>query len=219
MRELLAQSVDQMRTTIDRFPWEERSAYAGWLAQTYYYVRHSTRLLAAAAARFAMDDRGSVLHHRFTAHMREEKKHELLALHDLKKIGGDIEDYPEYASTRMFYEPQYYKVEHCAPIALFGYILPLEAIGPARGPLIASRVSASLGSGCASFVQLHAEEDDGHLAKALALLEALDGTERRLVEDNVQQTAHAYCEMLHDIRRQLDRRVVNPGGFRGSSAE
>ena len=34
------------------FPWTERAAYVGWLAQTYYYVRHSTRLLAAAAARF-----------------------------------------------------------------------------------------------------------------------------------------------------------------------
>jgi len=33
-------------------PWENQSFYAEWLAQTYFYVRHSTRLLCLAAARF-----------------------------------------------------------------------------------------------------------------------------------------------------------------------
>ena len=51
----------------DRFPWEERAAYADWLAQTYYYVRHTTRLIASAAARFPIDERGNSLHHRFAA--------------------------------------------------------------------------------------------------------------------------------------------------------
>lgn len=95
--------------------------------------------------------------------MAEEKKHELLALHDIQVLGETLESLPEHPSTRMFYEPQYFKIEHQSPLALFGYILPLEAIGPAQGPQIAESVTAVYGPKCASFVKLHAGEDVEHL--------------------------------------------------------
>jgi hypothetical protein len=204
MKILLDDCVAQLTSATDRFPWEDRRAYADWSAQTYYYVRHSTRLLAAAAARFAYDERGNALHHRFAAHMAEEKKHELLCLHDLKQLAMSIDGLPEHHSTRAFYEPQYYKIEHGAPIALFGYILPLEAIGPACGHRIIDRVVAEHGEKAASFLKLHSEEDVEHLNKALTLMESLPPAERRLVEENVRQTTYGYVAMLQDIRRQLD---------------
>jgi len=204
MKTLLSDCVVQLTYATDRFPWEDRRAYADWTAQTYYYVRHSTRLLAAAAARFAYDERGNALHHRFASHMAEEKKHELLCVHDLKQLGTSLDGLAEHHSTRAFYEPQYYKIEHCAPIALFGYILPLEAIGPACGQRIIDRVVAAHGEKSASFLKLHSAEDVEHLDKALALLEVLPPAERRLVEGNMRQTTYAYVAMLHDMRRQLD---------------
>jgi hypothetical protein len=204
MNALLAETVAELAAAVDRFPWERRTAYADWLAQTYYYVRHSTRLLAAAAARFAFDERGNALHHRFAAHMGEEKKHEQLCTHDLRELRASIEDYSERHSTRMFYEPQYYKIEHEAPIALFGYIMPLEAIGPAHGGRIIARVEAAHGDKCASFVKLHSKDDVEHLEKANALVEALPHHERRLVETNLRQTTFAYVAMLEDIRRKSD---------------
>jgi thiaminase len=106
MKTLLSECVADLSAATDQFPWEERAAYADWLAQTYYYVRHTTRLIACAAARFPLDERGNSLHHRFATHMGEEKKHEQLAVHDLRQIGAAIEDLPEHASTRMFYESQ-----------------------------------------------------------------------------------------------------------------
>src|SRR4051794_23231768 len=84
------------------FPWGDRRAYADWLAQTYYYVHHSTRLLACAAARFPTDERGDGLHHRFGKHMSEEQKHEKLCVHDLKGLGTSVVDWPERHATRMF---------------------------------------------------------------------------------------------------------------------
>jgi hypothetical protein len=204
MKSLLADCLAQLTSATDRFPWEDRRAYADWSAQTCYYVRHSTRLLAAAAARFPYDERGNALHHRFATHMAEEKKHELLCVHDLKELGTSLDALPEHHSTRAFYEPQYYKIEHAAPIAFFGYILPLEAIGPACGRKTIERVVAAHGDKTASFLKLHSDEDVEHLDKALAMLEGLPAAERSLVEGNMRQTTYGYVAMLQDIRRQLD---------------
>ncbi len=189
---------------VDRFPWAERRAYADWLAQTYFYVRHSTRLLAAAAARFSHDARDTALHYRFATHMAEEKKHELLCVHDLSAIGETLDSLPERHSTRMFYEPQYYKIEHQAPIALFGYILPLEAIGPLHGMRVLDPIIRSHGEKAASFLKLHAAEDVEHLDKALLMLDGIGAAERRLVQENMRQTTYAYVAILHDIRRHFD---------------
>jgi thiaminase len=204
MKALLAECSERLGHGVDRFPWSDRRAYADWLAQTYFYVRHSTRLLAAAAARFSHDERDTALHCRFAAHMAEEKKHELLCVHDLKVIGASLDSLPEHHSTRMFYEPQYYKIEHQAPIALFGYILPLEAIGPSHGKRILEPLLLAHGDKCAAFLKLHAAEDIDHLDKALELLDGLAGAERTLVEENMRQTTYAYVAMLEDIRRHLD---------------
>src|SRR5690606_24416532 len=93
MKQLLERCTLQMKTAGEKFPWTSRKVYGDWLAQTYYYVRHSTRLLAAAAARFPLDERGSALHYRFAAHIGEEKRHEQLALHDLQQLGFTLAEF------------------------------------------------------------------------------------------------------------------------------
>jgi hypothetical protein len=202
MKAHLDACVERLRLATVQFPWEEPAAYADWLAQTYYYVRHSTRLLAASAARFALDARGNALHHRFAAHMAEEKQHEKLALHDIKELGFSIDSLPERSSTRFFYEAQYYKIEHVHPIALFGYILPLEAIGPACGKLVVERVSAAHGRHgrkVIAFLELHVEDDVDHLAKALEALAAIGPEQREVVLQNLEQSTDGYLGILRDV--------------------
>ncbi len=198
MKRTLDECCEVLAAEVDRFPWSLRSAYVDWLAQTYYYVLHSTRLLATAAGRFEFDERGQALHHRFATHIGEEKKHELLALHDLKVLGAEL--LPERHSTRMFYEPQYYKIERNGPIGLFGYIMPLEAIGPLRGKQIMTALLGAFGEKCVSFLKLHAQDDVEHLEKALASLESASPRDRTFVEENMRQTTFAYCQMLREIR-------------------
>jgi hypothetical protein len=210
MRDLLEACSRRLGDAVDRFPWADVGAYADWLAQTYFYVRHSTRLLAAAAARFGHDDRGSALHARFAAHMGEEKRHELLCVHDLNALGEPLDRYPERAATRMFYEPQYYKIEHQTPIALFGYILPLEAVGPTHGKRLLEPVARAHGSRCVAFLKVHVAEDVEHLDKALGLLQGLGEPERALVEQNMEQTTYGYTGILDDIAR----RIAAPAGAR-----
>jgi hypothetical protein len=204
MKSVLVECTNVLGRGLDRFPWADKNAYGDWIAQTYYYVRHSTRLLAAAAARFPFDERGIALHLRFAAHMAEEKKHELLCVHDLKVLGLTLADFTEHASTRMFYEPQYYKIEHQDPLALFGYILPLEAIGPWHAARVIEAITKAHGEKSAQFMKLHSEEDVEHLDKALQMLEGCSPKEKALVEENMQQTTYAYVAMLEDIRRLRD---------------
>jgi pyrroloquinoline quinone (PQQ) biosynthesis protein C len=204
MKATLDACVSEMAAAGELFPWTKRAAYMGWLAQTYHYVRHSTRLLAAAAARFPLTRPGDALHVRFGAHIGEEKRHELLCVRDIQALGGSIDACPELPTTRMFYEPQYYKVEHQAPSALLGYILPLEVIAPQSGARIIEQVSAAFGKKSANFLQVHAQEDVEHVQRALGLLDALPNTERLLIEENMKQTALGYVNMLAAIARQAE---------------
>ncbi len=195
----LEHCVEQLGSALRAFPWQEQSAYADWLTQTYFYVRHSTRLLAASAARFKQDEAGDALHHRFTKHMSEEKRHERLALHDLRQLGLSTEGIVERNSTRLFYECQYYKVEHVDPTALFGYILALEAMSATHGPWVYGVVSKAHGPSAATFLKLHAQDDEHHTKEALSMLERLSASSRLEVEGNLEQSTYAYLLILRDI--------------------
>jgi hypothetical protein len=200
MRTLFTRCLAELEAAVEAFPWHERRAYADWLAQTYFYVRHSTRLLATAAARFSHDDRGAALHQRFGAHLGEEDRHELLALHDLAALGLPLEDFPERDATRMFYETQYYKVEHQDPLVLFGYILPLEAIVVAKGPWVLARTDALYGRAAGSFLRVHAHDDVDHLDKAFAALAGITPQQEALVACNLGQSTSAYHGILRSVQ-------------------
>jgi predicted metal-dependent hydrolase len=155
--------------------------------------------LAASAARFAQDEAGDALHLRFSKHMGEEKRHERLALHDREQLGIKTSELVERPSTRLFYECQYYKIEHVDPTALFGYILALEAMSAEHGPWVYDEVAAAHGPNAATFLRLHARDDEDHTKQALAMLERLPATSRAHVERNLEQSTFGYLLILRDI--------------------
>lgn len=199
MKNALESCVARLGEGLRAFVWRDRERYGDWLAQTYWYVRHSTRLLAAAAARFGHDDLGNSLHVRFAAHMAEEKRHELLAKHDLSALDLRLDAFAERPSTRGFYECQYYKIEHVNPVALFGYILALEAMSAAHGPWVYERVASAHGPAAATFLKLHAHDDADHVQKAIAMLERIDARGRADIEQNLLQSTFGYLAMLGEL--------------------
>jgi thiaminase len=202
MNTVLDQSMLEVRAAIRAFPWSDRAAYGDWLTQTYHYVKHSTRLLAAAAARFPTDEAGDLLHHRFAKHMAEEKKHELLCLHDLKALDFPLGAFSELPTTRMFYASQYFEVEHEDPTALFGYILVLEVTSVREGGWVRARVGEAHGEKAAAFVTLHAEEDVAHVEKAVRALDAVTEAQKERVHRTMRQTARGYRAILEDTARR-----------------
>lgn len=211
MKDTFSSCMRRLEQGTQEYPWGQREAYADWLAQTYYYVSHSTRLLATAASRFPLDARGSALHQRFAKHIAEEDRHELLAEHDIEALGLTLARFPERDSTRMFYESQYYKVEHQDPIALFGYILPLEAVAATRGRWVLERIDRYFGRAAGTFLRVHAEDDVDHVEKAFAALEGISHAQAALVECNLRQSTTAYLGMLRELREDHD----NPSVARG----
>jgi pyrroloquinoline quinone (PQQ) biosynthesis protein C len=220
MKRALDAAVESLGLGLRDFPWEDGAAYAGWLSQTYHYVRHSTRLLAASAARFGFEEMGNQLHHRFAVHMAEEKQHELLALNDLKRMKrASLADYPELPSTRAMYESQYYKIEHVDPIALFGYVLPLEVMSAKHGPGAHERAQRTWGAGCSTFLKVHVEEDVDHVEKAVAAVEGLSGERKAMLALGFEQTAFSYNAMLKQIRDEARHHGdVSPTALRAQTA-
>jgi pyrroloquinoline quinone (PQQ) biosynthesis protein C len=124
-------------------------------------------------------------------------------LHDLAQLGIAQDALRELNSTRMFYETQYYKIEHVDPYAVYGYILMLEATGPVCGDAIVERVTRAFGPRCATFLKLHAAEDVDHVQRALDMVAQLDECTHETVLQNLHQSAQAYRLMLGEIEASL----------------
>jgi thiaminase len=179
------------------FAWEQPDRYADFLAQTYYYVCHTTRLLAVCASR--LDVKREKLHQRFLKHAAEERSHHLLAARDIEALGKSLASYPERPLTSALYEAQYFKAEHVSPTAVFGYILALEGVAVTYGPYIYEAVAHHHGDGAASFVRLHAKEDPDHLESAFEELDKFTAMEVSLVRNNFLFTTDIYRKLVADM--------------------
>jgi pyrroloquinoline quinone (PQQ) biosynthesis protein C len=199
-------SVASMSEVIRTFPWDNKYAYAQFLAQTYYYISHSTRLLAASAARFSQADQS--MHKRFLKHTDEENSHELLALRDLQKLGFKIQDFPELPQTKTLYEIQYCKIEHCDPAALMGYILALETMAGHDFSWLKEKATGLYGKECAKFIQVHADEDPDHIEKALKVIQGLSSERLDLIDMNIEQTALCYGDMLNACKARALKQTI-----------
>lgn len=200
MKELLQKELDKLEPVIRNCDWENKRVYGNWLAQTYYYVCHSTRLLGLASSYFQRDRES--LHRRFASHMGEEKGHEHLSITDLKTMKMTVDHWPELSQTKAFYESQYYKIQYQNATALFGYILLLEATSVRLGPQIYKRVVEAHGKQSCNFLRIHVEEDPDHVDKALDQILVLPPQELVHIEANLTQTADIYVAMLIALKEK-----------------
>jgi thiaminase len=195
MKDTLKPDILPMFQTYLNMPWENKTFYAEYLAQTYFYTFHSTRMLALAAARTNTNQFD--YYRRSIEHIAEESGHENLALTDLKRLGCKIEDYSELPTTRAFWQPQYFLVDRTTT-TLLGYILALEWLAAETFPAVYERVKTIYGDKCVNFIRVHAEEDPDHLDKCFEQIEALSEHERLLALENFRQT----CRMFELFMRE-----------------
>lgn len=191
------QEISRLSKRCEKMDWRNKRVYGDYLAQTYYYVSYSTRLLALAAGNMKLED--GVFFKRFLKHIAEESSHEKLAEKDLKNLGFGLDDFSELSATKMFYESQFYKVEHIDPLALMGYILPLEAIAVHEGPKTKNIIESEFGGDCVSFIKLHGEEDPEHITNALKVIKELPAHRVVAVEVNLKQTIDCMISIFDSI--------------------
>jgi len=178
-------------------PFGNREFYADYLAQTYYYVRHSENFLALAAALMGESDRK--IQRRFFTHLSEESAHDLMVKKDIENLDFNIANIKERPETKMFWESQYYKIEHVDPTALMGYILVLEDVAAEVCLPMAQEVEKHYGKKCGTFLRVHGEEDPGHVADAFKVIDSLSEERRAIVRDNLEQSFIAYKNMINAL--------------------
>lgn len=171
--------------------FKDKELYAEWIAQTYYFVRHSTALLGYAMPHL----RNDALRHHFENHIGEEERHDLLALKDLERLGKNISQYEEMHLTQAFYQSQYYRIQFEGGTALLGYILFLEGIAVAWGRDVYEAIK-DVHKGSVLFVKVHAEEDPHHLEAAISTIMKLSPEEQKIIMNNLRYSTAIYEQML-----------------------
>ena len=197
LEKVLSQSVEKMVSSMEAFPWEDRKAYADLMAQTFWYSRHTTRILTFAGITYGFEDDDH--HYRFLKHASEEKKHEQLALRDIKELGFSIEDFEESFNTMALYQTQYYWIDREGPSSIYGYILALEDYAVKACSKMADMCSDFHGSKTSHFWKEHYEADPAHVESALKFVRKLSPETLELVSKNLKQTAHNYSSIYDEI--------------------
>ncbi len=184
------------------YPWDNSEFYAAWLAQTYYYTSRATRLLLMAAAHCKMDQ--SVLHRRLAIHAGEEKGHELLAERDLKDLGFDVKNMPEFTATVALYATQFYKVQNESVDVFMGWVLPMEGIAIEYGAKIREKACSNKSQKVPTrFLDIHVDEDPGHMESAFKAIKALKPESQEMMLQNMEVTKDLYLGMLDACHKQV----------------
>jgi hypothetical protein len=174
--------------------FRNKENYAQWLAQTYFFVRHSTALLGFAMPHLKNDD----LRHHFEQHLAEEKRHDLILLKDLERLGYKIEDFKEHCLTKAFYQGQYFRISFNSGTSLLGYILLLEGLAVSWGQAVFEDIK-DVHKGSSLFLKVHAEEDPHHLDGAIKTILSLSKAEQDMIHENLLCSDELYESMIQKI--------------------
>jgi hypothetical protein len=188
--------IKKLGDAFDKFPWHDANAYAAFLAQTYYYTSHTSRILALAGARFDLDSNS--VHQRFLNHAAEEMHHERMADKDVKALGFTLKDFPEFPSTRSFYQVHYHTIDRVGPWSIFGYIVALEGLAAERGTEVYNRIKSFHGEKASTFMKVHAAEDIEHMKEAEKQLEALPPGEIGNVIAHLETSCFLYTAIMQE---------------------
>lgn len=205
----MLEAVNEIADSANSFKWESEPHYAEWLAQSFYYVQWTTRQLALASA-LTKPMKEDSLHWRFIEEAKEEKKHELLALHDLKNLGYSIEQFTELPHTSFFYQTLSYLILHEHPVSILGYALTLEGFAAKRLAEVYPKVITKYGEKCTTFLRLHCELDKDHFDNALPHLESCPADLLPLVLKGINQCCAIYKGILSDIDQKISSEKHTP---------
>lgn len=181
------------------YDWTNESFYASYLAQTYRYIVHSTKLLALAAGIAKSKDLRECLEH----HVAEENGHEHWVLGDLKRLGYKLEDFPENPQTKRLYDQIYAGVREYGPAAIVGYAMALEGLSAKVCPKLTPVLTKRYGAKCSTFIKNHGEIDPGHAAESFNILKFFSESEKIKIESYIKLSAEAYIEFLTETAKAL----------------
>jgi pyrroloquinoline quinone (PQQ) biosynthesis protein C len=198
LKQVVLECVERVGSSAQAFPWENRNAYGCWLAQTYYFVRHTTSFLALTASRFGPWQRDRQYFQ--LQHLREEYGHDKLLLSDLDALGFKLETFEELPETAALYQSQYYFIDHETPASHWAYAYLLEGLAARKIRSFIERVQSGHPTGSSQFLRVHMDEDEGHFERGLGMLDHLTSAESNSYHRNLMQCSYFYIGMLEHIQ-------------------
>ncbi len=192
--------IEKLGATFRTFPWKDKDTYALWLAQSYYLVKHTTNFLCLVASKIGPDSQE--MHRKVIQHLREEAGHDELAARDLKNLGYDVHQMPELPETRFLWQAQYYWIHQAGPYAHSGYSLMLEGLAVRECKQVMATLESTYGKNAATFVRVHAMEDDGHFEEGMGRLLAAPHNEGPQAIENLAQSRELYERILREVQAQ-----------------
>lgn len=197
MKNILQTQLDKIEQTYKNINFEDKQVYAEWLAQSYFFVRHSTRLLNLSSGLTPFEL--NFYHLRANDHAREEKNHEKMLIMDLKELDFSIDKFEESPIIKAFYQSQYYTIEHIHPLGFIGYIYLLESLPLGLGKTLLKRIENVYGKKGTTFLRVHTQEDEDHIQSLLKLIEALPKEVVKAIEQNLILSGTLYNSFFQEL--------------------
>lgn len=203
----------KMEKLVSEYPFEKREHFLQWMAQTYHFVRHTPKMLCLSFAHAENPETEK----KTMAHLRGEMGHDVLAQRDLKALGVLPGDFPEFPSTKAFWQTQYYWISMRHSTAYLGYALFLECLAAQFGNLIFERVKTSLKLE-SSFLKVHYEEDQDHTQEGLTVISQLPQEVQAFIAENFTESFYLYRLILKDCAEAAQSTPVKVAGKFDSAA-
>jgi hypothetical protein len=188
--------IDETSLNFINLNLKSKQVYSLFLAQTYYFVKHTTAMLAKIISKSSMYEQNDFKDK--LSHFKEELGHESLLLSDLKNLGMDIKQFKEYPETRLLYQSQFYCIEKNIDSHM-GYSLYLEGLGAFLGPKILENLINTWGEKSVSFIKTHGIADQKHFTDGVISLEKLSNATKLQVLENLEQTNLLYNSLIKRI--------------------
>lgn len=197
MKNILQNQLSKIENTYNNINFEKKEVYAQWLAQSYFFVRHSTRLLNLSSGLTPFDL--NFYHLRANEHAHEEKNHEKMLIMDLKELGYEIDSFKESSIIKAFYQSQYYSIEHIHPLSFIGYVYLLESLPLDLGKKLLKKIEGRYGKKATTFLRVHTQEDEKHIQSLLKLIESLPMELNNKIEENLILSGTLYNTFFQEL--------------------
>jgi hypothetical protein len=200
VRKTTLQAIEDIKSVMGTLPWDEASFYGLWLAQTYFYVRNATRVLAKAAYRCTHEE--EPMHKKLLQGINEEKNHEIMATNDLKTIGFTMNSFHEMPATTAYYQTLLAATDYDGPYALLGYFVTLEGLGAIGCDHVFDTTFAKFGKMATQFLRVHTRVDKHHFDDGIDYIETLPQDKQDLIERYVAVSSRLYINMLNEVKAE-----------------
>lgn len=197
VRQTTLKTINEINEIAQSIPWNNPSVYSQFLAQTYFYVRNATRVLAKAAYRCTHEEED--LHKNLIRSINEEKNHEIMATNDLAEIGYSIHDFKELPTTSAYYQTLLAMIDYDGPYALLGYFVALEGVGAIGADHVLNEALETYGKKATQFLRVHIRVDEHHFHNGLNFIETLPLEKQNIVEKYVKISGKLYINMLNEV--------------------